>query len=63
MLLDDSKRATDCYFLTETGRGTKVCAALKTFYNGRTCLNCPFFKTREEYYKGLDKYPMKETSS
>lgn len=53
-------RNTDCCFFV--GNGTMYsCLVLKQFYNfpGRKglCDNCPFFRTEEEYMKGLRTAP------
>lgn len=53
-------RNTDCCFFV--GNGTMYsCLVLKQFYNFPSsrglCRNCPFFRTEEEYLKGLSTAP------
>ena len=49
-----TKYNNECCFLMK-GRERPACGILKSFYKetDNSCGGCPFFKTREEYIKGL----------
>ena len=46
----------NCNFLMKC-RNKTVCGIFKEFYNfpkKKMCDNCPFYKTKEEYMRGID---------
>lgn len=47
----------NCVFHREINKVTSECTALIDFYNcadtSNLCGRCPFFKTREQYIKGM----------
>lgn len=49
-----TKYNNQCYFLMK-GKEQNACGILKSFYKetDNSCEGCPFFKTREEYIKGI----------
>lgn len=53
---DELGRNTNCHFLNSK-RGKAACSILKGFYNDEhsdaLCMNCPFFKTTDEYRAGF----------
>lgn len=55
-IYDELGRNTSCHFLSRRDRKIK-CTALKGFYNDEhsdaLCMNCPFFKTTDEYRAGF----------
>ena len=55
MKKDKNGYATDCNFYKDLSR-RPVCTALVDFYNCTDptdqCGDCPFFKTRAEFFKG-----------
>ena len=56
---DRAGRRTDCHFYSKSGRRAS-CGALKRFYSEYEspldqCAGCVFFKTDEEFEKGMRK--------